>query len=148
VNDLTNDDTGDIWMDAASGRIDGGSVVGSHYWGTFTFHDNWQTVTILNHSARKLIIDDIDVINRDGRRWSTRTPPAARSQTRSSRSCQVDPSLVTITNDFSRSAVAADLEINGTILNDRRDRHHDSYGAITSSSKRSGSSTYDGTHSA
>src|SRR5439155_21203754 len=69
VNDLKNLGTGDIYMRAAGGTITGGNHVpppGSvdHYWGTFTFHDNWQTVTIINHSARDLVIDDIDVINR------------------------------------------------------------------------------------
>ena len=63
VNDLINHDTGDVWMQSTGGTIDGGAVVGPHYWGTFTFRDNWKTVTILNKSSRDLVIDDIQVIN-------------------------------------------------------------------------------------
>src|SRR5262249_4465138 len=63
VNDLINHNTGDVWMQTAGGNIDGGSMVGSHYWGTFTFRDNWRSVTILNQSKRELRIDNIKVIN-------------------------------------------------------------------------------------
>src|SRR5262249_26201805 len=70
VNDLQNQDTGDVYMQSHSGTIDGGNHVVSpsdHYWGTFSFRDNWKTVTIINHSTRDLVIDDIDVINRTRR---------------------------------------------------------------------------------
>src|SRR5260370_39947762 len=47
----------------AGNTIDGGSLVGGHYWGTFTFRENWNTVTEINQSTRQLIFDDITVIN-------------------------------------------------------------------------------------
>ena len=54
-------------MQSTSGRIDGGTGTDAspHWWGTFYYRDNWQEVTILNHSDRDLVIDNIDPINRD-----------------------------------------------------------------------------------
>src|SRR5262249_36830669 len=107
VNDMQNQDTGDIYMQAHDGNIDGGSHVtspGDHFWGTFTFRDSWQTVTIINHSTRDLVIDNIDVINR------TKNPKVTEDTTGHSGADalfailrQVDPTLVTITNDYNPS---------------------------------------------
>ena len=49
---------------AAAARSTAARTSADHYWGTFSFRDNWKTVTIINHSTRDLIIDNIDVINR------------------------------------------------------------------------------------
>ena len=77
VNDLVNTNGADVYMTASDGTIDGGSCVGganndacklgtaagAHYWGTFTFKNNWAKVTILNQSSRTLVIDDINPLN-------------------------------------------------------------------------------------
>src|SRR5205807_3340176 len=61
---------------------------------------------------------------------------------------QVDPSLVTITNNFQpMSGSGPDLLINGTIENPIGETDITSqFGAITSSSVRGGTSSFDGTH--
>ncbi|HET7128249.1 MAG TPA: hypothetical protein VFJ93_04150, partial [Gaiellaceae bacterium] len=123
VNDLVNMGTGDIYMQAHNGTIDGGNHVpppGSidHFWGTFTFHDNWQTVTIINHSARDLVIDDIDPINRTARPKVTEdTTGHAGADAKFAIVRQVDPTLITITNDHSLTSGHPNLVIDGTINN-------------------------------
>ncbi len=145
VEDLRNHMTGDIWMQSAGGTIDGGAYVGGHYWGTFTFRDNWHTVTILNESDRQLVIDDIDVINRTANPVVTEyTSPHNDGHAKFAIVRQVDPSLVTITNSHTSGP---DLLINGTILNPIGETDITSlHGAITSSSVRGGLSSFDGIH--
>ena len=152
VDDLVNQDTGDVWMQSAGGNISGGvheTSPSDHYWGTFTFRDNWKDVTILNQSARELVIDDITVINTTKRPVVTENAPGgsgADAQFAIVR--QVDPTLVTITNNFQPvSGPAPDLLINGTIQNPLGETDITSqFGAIASSSSRGGSSSFDGTH--
>ena len=147
VNDLLNHDTGDVWMQSSGGTIDGGAVVGPHYWGTFSFRDDWKTVTILNESARDLIIDDIAVINASAAPKVQLNAPGGNANPTFAIVRQVDPSLVTITNDF--GPAGPNLLINGTIENPIGETAITSqFGRISSSSSRSGVSSFDGTHHA
>jgi hypothetical protein len=125
VDDLVNGNSGNVWMQSASGRIDGGTgtAVSPHWWGTFYYRDNWQKVTILNHSGRDLVIDNIDPINRDVNlhpRVKENAPGGSLADAQFSIVRQVDPTLITITNDHTLVASNPDhpfLLINGTIEN-------------------------------
>src|SRR5581483_7773419 len=123
VDDLVNDDSGNVWMQSASGHIDGGvgTAVSPHWWGTFYYRDNWQKVTILNHSSRDLVIDNIDPINRDVNlhpRVKENAPGGDLADAKFSIVRQVDPTLITITNDFHPvSGAGPNLLINGFIDN-------------------------------
>ncbi|HEX4526566.1 MAG TPA: hypothetical protein VH108_07475, partial [Gaiellaceae bacterium] len=150
VNDMRNEDTGDIYMQAHDGTIDGGSHVTSptdHYWGTFTFRDNWKTVTIINHSARDLVIDNIDVINR------TKQPKVTEDSNGNAGGAdatfaivrQVDPTLVTITNDHTLSGGHPNLVINGFINNPIGETDVTNVdGPISATTIRGGSSSFYG----
>ena len=147
VNDLVDQDTGDVYMQSHGGTIDGGNQIGvspnDHWWGTFSFRDNWKTVTIINHSTRDLVIDDIDVINR------TRNPIVTEDTTGNAAANakfaivrQVDPSVVTITND---NASGPNLVINGTITNPiGKTEITSQHGPISSTTIRGGTSSFYG----
>ena len=66
VADIVNTDVGDIQMDSSNGTIGGGANVGGHHWGTFTFKQNYQDVTIINQSSLTLQVDNISVIDAHG----------------------------------------------------------------------------------
>ena len=154
VNDLVNQDTGDVWMQSAGGNISGGvheTTPSDHYWGTFNFRDNWKFVTILNQSARELVIDNIDVINRIRRPIvNENAPGGSGADAKFAIVRQVDPSLVTITNNFQPASGSGPiLLINGTILNPIGETDITSqFGPIAASTIRGGSSsTFSGPHS-
>ena len=141
VDDLVNDDSGNVWMQSANGHIDGGvgTNVSPHWWGTFYYRDNWQTVTILNHSSRALVIDNIDPINRDTSlhpRVKENAPGGDLADAKFSIVRQVDPTLITITNDH---ASGPDLLINGFIDNPIGETDvTNQYGPISASTIRGG----------
>ena len=144
VDDLVNDDSGNVWMQSANGHIDGGTgtAVTPHYWGTFYWRDNWQKVTILNHSNRDLVIDNIDPINRDVNlhpRVKENAPGGSLADAKFSIVRQVDPTLITITNDHTSGP---NLLINGFINNPIGQTDVTSqFGPITASTIRGGSSS-------
>ncbi len=123
VADIVNNDVGDITMDTNSngnGNISGGATVGGHHWGTFTFRQNYQNVTIINNSSLTLKVDDINPINTAGQpnvnlnassisfnRGSTSPPGPGFAIVQN-----VFPTLVTITGTTS-----ANIVLNGTINN-------------------------------
>src|SRR5262249_27386409 len=85
-----------------------------------------------------------DVINRTSRPVVTENAPGGSADAQFAIVRQVDPTLVTITNN---GASGPDLLINGTIENPIGETDVTSqFGAITSSSSRSGVSSFDGTH--
>ncbi len=61
VADITNSASGEIVFEAGN-SITGGHLAGDHWWGTFTFFDNYQSVRIINELALDLIINNIDLI--------------------------------------------------------------------------------------
>jgi hypothetical protein len=54
VDDIVNDDPGQIVMQSADGPITGGIIDGLRLWGTFTFRDSYQQVQIVNESSKTL----------------------------------------------------------------------------------------------
>ena len=117
VGDIRNTGSGDIWMTSDNGTITGGCAAspapGTHCWGTFTFHENFSTVTLLNNSTFDLVVQDIDVINRTGQPHVT----LATSNTPS------DPMHFDIVQDATPSLVVidntgdSDITLRGTITN-------------------------------
>ncbi len=159
VEDLRNAGSADIWMTSVGGTIDGGSCVGgandngcklgttagTHYWGTFTFNMSWSSVTILNQSARRLVIDDIDPISRNATPTVTLNAPSGSSNPTFAIRFGVDATLITIRNSHPSGP---DLLLNGTIENPVGEtRVTNDAGPVTASSQRGGLSTFDGTHS-
>ena len=160
VEDLSNAGSADIWMTSQGGVINGGGcfggpnnndcklgiAAGTHYWGTFTFDMSWASVTILNESARRLVIDDIDPISRTAVPTVTlvTTPQVTTTLTFALR-YGVGATLITIRNSH---VSGPDLLLNGTIENPVGEtRVTNDFGPVTSSSQRGGLSTFDGTHS-
>jgi hypothetical protein len=62
VADIVNDDLGEIVFQARS-EISGGTAIGRHFWGTFTFDDGFDAVRITNESNKDLVLKTIDVVN-------------------------------------------------------------------------------------
>ena len=117
VGDIRNTGSGDIWMTSAAGTIQGGCAsnppAGTHCWGTFTFHENFRTVTLLNNSTFDLVVGDIDVINRTGQPHVTlATSTTASSTVRFDLVQDATPSLVVIDNTGD-----SDVTLRGTITN-------------------------------
>ena len=110
VDDLINDDPGDVVMQTDGGTVSGGQVISGHHWGTFEFRDNWDTVDIVNLSNKNLVINNIDVVNR------TADPTV-----------ELEGSSITVDFDVERVVVptvmeiinrsASELRINGTVDN-------------------------------
>ena len=65
VGDIANARLGEVVFQAL-GDIVGGRQIGSHYWGTFTFANGFDTVRITNASDKPLFINDIDLISAAG----------------------------------------------------------------------------------
>ena len=132
-------------MQSHNGTIDGGNQVGSsptdHWWGTFSFRDNWKTVTIINNSTRDLVIDDIDVLNTTRRPIVTEdTTGNAAANAKFAIVRQVDPSVVTITNTHTSGP---NLVINGTITNPiGKTEITNKFGPISSTTIRGGTSSF------
>ncbi|MFL6033492.1 MAG: hypothetical protein ACJ74I_00290, partial [Gaiellaceae bacterium] len=117
----------------------------------FSMRDNWQFVTILNHSGRDLVIDDIDPIDCDTNVDPTGCPnpprprvkenaPSGSADAKFSIVRQVDPTLITITNDH---ASGPKLVINGFIDNRIGETNVTNvFGPITSTTIRGGSSSF------
>src|SRR5690349_5508268 len=47
----------------SGGNIGGGTSISGHWWGTFTFRENYQTVTVQNDSSLELVLNQLVVIN-------------------------------------------------------------------------------------
>ena len=160
VEDLKNNGSADIWMTSGGGAINGGgcfgganddacklgTAAGTHYWGTFTFDMSWASVTILNESARRLVIDDIDPISRTAVPTVTLfTAPQLATVLTFALRYGVGATLITIRNSH---VSGPDLLLNGTIENPVGEtRVTNDFGPVTASSQRGGVSTFDGTHS-
>ena len=129
VEDLRNTGSADIWMTSQGGAINGGgcfgganndacklgTAAGTHYWGTFTFDMSWASVTILNESDRRLVIDDIDPISRTAVPTVTlRTTPQVATTLTFALRYGVGATLITIRNSH---LTGPDLLLNGTIEN-------------------------------
>ncbi len=112
VNDIVNHDTGDVWMQSQSsgGSISGGSTIAGHYWGTFTFRQNYEKVTVTNNSTRQLQFDNMTVLDLNVQPTVTLKAPSV--------SINIDleqvafPTLIPLTNNTS-----SDMLFNGTIDN-------------------------------
>ena len=96
VNDIYNDDPGEVVFDATGGAISGSG-------GVFTFRSTYDSVKITNESSKTLVINDIDVADRGANcaaAWTSppRPPTAARSPWNStSRARWAPPSSISAT---------------------------------------------------
>jgi Ca2+-binding RTX toxin-like protein len=112
VGDIANAGSGDIWMTSAGGTVEGGVSESGHFWGTFTFHQNFRTVALLNNSAQDLIVNRIDVINATGRPNVTLTTGGGNVTMKFDIVQDVSPSLVVIDNTGD-----SDVTLAGTVNN-------------------------------
>ena len=114
VADIVNTNIGDVQMDSSGGTISGGANVGPHHWGTFSFWQNYQTVTIINESSLTLQVDDISVINTTGKPTVNLNAPTVNFASPAGFAIlqNVTPTLVTL-----QGTSSADLLLNGTVNN-------------------------------
>ncbi|UZJ27066.1 hypothetical protein RHODO2019_19090 (plasmid) [Rhodococcus antarcticus] len=123
VGDIINSGSGDIYMTSNGGSINGGSCVGGsngnqctggHYWGTFTFRQNFTSVTLINNSTLPMVVNNIDVIDERGTpKVTLNTSPGSNNVSATFALQQVvTPSLVVID-----TTSASDLTLLGTITN-------------------------------
>jgi hypothetical protein len=137
VNDIVNHDTGDVWMEGSE-AIDGGQMISTHYWGTFTFRQNYNTVTVINNSTgvhtRQLQLDNMTVINLNAQPQVTLNSSGV--------SINVDleqnafPTLITLTNN-----TTSEMLFNGTIDNPIGDTEVTNTGGnISAATDRTGAS--------
>jgi Bacterial Ig-like domain/RTX calcium-binding nonapeptide repeat (4 copies) len=141
VADIVNDDVGDVQMDSSGGTIGGGANSGSHHWGTLSFWQNFQTVTIINESSLTLQIDNISVIDATGQPKVTLNAPTVNFASPAGFAIvqNVNPTLVTL-----EGTTSANILLNGTIDNPLGETDiTDAGGSILASTLR-GSTTGDG----
>ncbi len=112
VGDIGNAGAGDIWMASGSGSISGGASESGHYWGTFTFHQNFRTVAILNNSNLDITVQNIDVIDETSQPHVTLTTGGGNVTLTFDLVQDVNPSLVVLDNTGNST-----LHLNGTITN-------------------------------
>ena len=141
VADIVNDDPGDIQMDSSGGTISGGANAGSHHWGTFSFFQNFQTVTIINESSKKLQVDDISVIDLTGQPKVTLNAPTVNFASPAGFAIvqNATPTLVTI-----QGTTSADILLNGTIDNPLGETDITNSGGNILASTTRGATTGDG----
>ncbi|MDA8440737.1 MAG: hypothetical protein M0Z51_18020, partial [Propionibacterium sp.] len=134
VGDIGNAGAGDIWMTSASGSIGGGISENGHYWGTFTFHQNFRTVAILNNSNLDIVVQNIDVIDQTSLPHVTLTTGGGNVILQFALVQNVDPSLVVVDNTGNST-----LHLTGTITNPLGETDiHATQGDILSATTRGG----------